>query len=69
MLRFWAQIAKISNRRKYPLYGIFMFRIDHGATLLYDIAMDSNLIEVYGFLCPRNGIWGHLIFTANVQDT
>ena len=22
MLRFGAQIAKISNRRKYPLYGI-----------------------------------------------
>ena len=25
MLRFGARIAKISNRRKYPLYGILLF--------------------------------------------
>ena len=25
MLRFGAQIAKISNRRKYPLYGSYNF--------------------------------------------
>ena len=27
MLRFEVQIAKISNRRKYPLYGISLFNI------------------------------------------
>ena len=30
MLRFWAKIAKISNRRKYPLYGMWRHRCAGG---------------------------------------
>ena len=33
MLHFWAQIAKISNRRKYPLYGIYKLEFAFSITI------------------------------------
>ena len=41
MLRFGAQIAKISNRRKYPLYGI----LDYDTS---NLGYQLNLIERKG---------------------
>ena len=75
MLRFWAQIAKISIRRKYPLYGISSNSAEMGTCLkygylIYDVIMDLFGIIFMNFYNQQNCmvIGLNLMYTFNLSQ-
>ena len=65
MLRFGAQIAKISNRRKYPLYGNFAIFAIWGplSRMLHDILDDDHIQWHPPFIGHCTKFWPLLIWT------